>query len=241
MSNLIIVESPAKAKTIEKYLGKGYQVIASMGHVRDLPKSTIGVDFENDFTPKYITIKGKGDLVKKLKLAAKKSDKIFLATDPDREGEAISWHLAHILGMDITQKNRITFNEITKTGVKYGMSHPRVIDQDLVDAQQARRILDRIVGYKLSPFLWQKVKKGLSAGRVQSVAVRLIVDREREITAFKVEEYWSIDAKLKVDTAKKTFGSKLSYHNGKKVAINKKEEANIILNEVKLENFIVSN
>lgn len=241
MSSLIIVESPAKAKTIEKYLGKGYQVIASMGHVRDLPKSTIGVDFENNFTPKYITIKGKGDLVKKLKLAAKKSDKVYLATDPDREGEAISWHLAHILGLDTLEKNRITFNEITKTGVKYGMSHPRVIDQDLVDAQQARRILDRIVGYKLSPFLWQKVKKGLSAGRVQSVAVRLIVDREREITAFKVEEYWSIDAKLKADTAKKTFGAKLTHQDGKKIEVKNEQEANVILDAVKLEKFSVSN
>ena len=184
MSNLVIVESPAKAKTIKKYLGKNYEVVASMGHVRDLPKSTLGVDVDNGFTPKYINIRKQSDTIKALKDAAKKCDKIYLATDPDREGEAISWHLANLLKLDVTAKNRITFNEITKTGVKEGMAHPRQIDMDLFDAQQARRILDRIVGYKLSPFLWKKVRPGLSAGRVQSVTVRIIVDRENEIRNF---------------------------------------------------------
>lgn len=181
LSNLVIVESPAKAKTIKKYLGKDFEVVASMGHVRDLPKSKFGVDVDHDFTPMYVDIKGKEDLIKDLKKAAKKSDAIFLATDPDREGEAISWHLAQMLGVDMNQPNRVTFNEITKSGVKYGMDHPRMIDVKLVDAQQARRVLDRIVGYKISPFLWRKVRKGLSAGRVQSVAVRIIMDREEEI------------------------------------------------------------
>ena len=181
---------------IKKYLGKDFEVVASMGHVRDLPKSKFGVDVDHDFTPMYVDIKGKEDLIKDLKKAAKKSDAIFLATDPDREGEAISWHLAQMLGVDMNQPNRVTFNEITKSGVKYGMDHPRMIDVKLVDAQQARRVLDRIVGYKISPFLWRKVRKGLSAGRVQSVAVRIIMDREEEIRAFKQQEYWSIDAKL---------------------------------------------
>lgn len=196
MSNLVIVESPAKAKTIQKYLGKDYSVLASNGHIRDLPKSKLGVDVDNNFEPMYTEIKGKETLVKTLKKEAKKSEKVYLATDPDREGEAISWHLAHLLDLDLEEANRVTFNEITKTGVQDGMSHPRKIDQDLVNAQQARRILDRIVGYKLSPFLWRKVRKGLSAGRVQSVAVRLIVDREEEIRKFKTEEYWTIDASL---------------------------------------------
>ena len=196
LSNLVIVESPAKAKTIKKYLGKDFDVVASMGHVRDLPKSKLGVDVEHEFSPIYVDIKGKEDLIKDLKKKAKKSETIYLATDPDREGEAISWHLAQMLGVDLHEPNRVTFNEITKTGVRYGMDHPREIDEKLVDAQQARRILDRIVGYKLSPFLWRKVRKGLSAGRVQSVAVRIIVDREEEIRAFKQQEYWSIDAKL---------------------------------------------
>ena len=195
MSDLVIVESPAKAKTIQKYLGPGYEVVASMGHVRDLPKSKLSVDIEHDFAPTYIEMKGKEDVIKDLKKRAKKSDTVYLATDPDREGEAISWHLAQMLHLDLNADNRVAFNEITKTGVQAGMSNPHKIDIDLVNAQQARRILDRLVGYKLSPFLWKKVKRGLSAGRVQSVAVRLIVDREEEIKAFEPKEYWSIDAK----------------------------------------------
>ena len=218
LSNLVIVESPAKAKTIKKYLGKDYEVVASMGHVRDLPKSRLGVDPENGFAPQYVDIKGKEDLIRDLKKAAKKSDFVYLATDPDREGEAISWHLAQMLGVDMNQKNRVTFNEITKSGVRHGMENPRVIDQKLVDAQQARRILDRIVGYKLSPFLWRKVRKGLSAGRVQSVAVRIIMDREEEIRAFKQQEYWSIDAKLTAKGyAKKPFPAKLYSIDGNKL------------------------
>jgi DNA topoisomerase-1 len=197
MKNLVIVESPAKAKTIEKYLGKGFEVCASMGHLRDLPKSELGVDIENGFSPKYIPIQGKKELVKKLKTAAESSDRVYLATDPDREGEAISWHLKQLLNIDDKKAMRVTFNEITPTVVKREIEKPRNIDQNLVDAQQARRILDRIVGYKLSPFLWRKVKKGLSAGRVQSVAVKLIVDREREIEAFKPQEFWNITAELK--------------------------------------------
>ena len=194
MKNLVIVESPAKAKTIKKYLGKGYDVVASMGHVRDLPEKRLSVDIKKDFEPKYAIIKGKEELVNDLKEKAKKFDNIFLATDPDREGEAISWHLAYILGLDLSEKNRITFNEITKSGVNIGINSPRNVDMDLVNAQQARRILDRVVGYKLSPFLSQKIHKGLSAGRVQSVAVRIIVDREEEIRKFNPKEYWTIDA-----------------------------------------------
>ncbi len=206
--NLVIVESPAKAKTIKKYLGTKYEVTASMGHLRDLPKSQLGVDIENNFEPKYITIRGKGDLIANLKKAAKNSAKIFLATDPDREGEAISWHLATILGIDPTSDCRITFNEITKTAVKEAILNPRSINASLVDAQQARRVLDRIVGYQISPLLWKKVKKGLSAGRVQSVATKLIVDREREIDAFCEEEYWSIDVKLCNTSGKLPFDAK---------------------------------
>ncbi len=206
--NLVIVESPAKAKTIKKYLGTSYEVTASMGHLRDLPKSQLGVDLEHDFEPKYITIRGKGDLIAKLKKDAKNSAKVFLATDPDREGEAISWHLASLLGIDTGSPCRITFNEITKTAVKEAITKPRTIDGDLVDAQQARRVLDRIVGYQLSPLLWKKVKKGLSAGRVQSVATKLIVDREREIEAFEEEEYWTIDVKLTNDKGKQPFVAK---------------------------------
>lgn len=220
MSNLVIVESPAKAKTIKKYLGKGFEVVASMGHVRDLPKSKLGVDVDNGFAPQYVDIKGKEDLIKDLKKAAEKSDSIYLATDPDREGEAISWHLAQMLGVDMKEQNRVTFNEITKSGVQYGMEHPRTIDEKLVDAQQARRILDRIVGYKISPFLWRKVRKGLSAGRVQSVAVRIIMDREEEIRAFKQQEYWSIDAMLAAKGyAKKPFPAKLYAIDGKKLEL----------------------
>ena len=245
MSNLVIVESPAKAKTIQKYLGKGYEVVASMGHVRDLPKSKLGVDPENGFSPMYVDIKGKEDLIRDLKKAAKKSDTIYLATDPDREGEAISWHLAQLLGVDMTQQNRVTFNEITKGGVKYGMEHPRVIDQKLVDAQQARRILDRIVGYKLSPFLWRKVRKGLSAGRVQSVAVRIIVDREEEIRAFKQQEYWSIDAKLAANgQPKRPFPAKLYSIDGKKLelaAIPDEQSARAIVADLEGAEYIVQN
>ncbi len=196
MAKLVIVESPAKAKTIGKYLGKDYTVTASMGHIRDLPASQLGIDVDNNYEPQYINIKGKQKLIKELKAAAKKSDGVLLATDPDREGEAISWHLANVLGLDPTDCNRVTFDEITKKGVKEGMAHPRAIYQDLVDAQQARRVLDRLVGYKLSPFLWRKIRRGLSAGRVQSVAVRLIDDREKEIEAFVPEEYWNVDATL---------------------------------------------
>ncbi|NLA76972.1 MAG: DNA topoisomerase I, partial [Clostridiales bacterium] len=190
MSKLVIVESPAKAKTIKKYLGAGYEVTASMGHVRDLPAAKLSVDVKNDFAPKYAIIKGKEKLVKELQEKAAGSEKVFLATDPDREGEAISWHLATILGLDLNDKNRVKFNEINKTSVKAGIDHPETVDVNLVNAQQARRILDRLVGYKLSPFVSQKIRRGLSAGRVQSVAVRLIVDREEEIKAFVPEEYW---------------------------------------------------
>ena len=196
MSKLVIVESAAKAKTIEKYLGPGYKVVASIGHVRDLPKSLLGVDIENKFKPRYMDIPGKTALIRQLKNAASNSDQVLLATDPDREGEAISWHLAQILKVDINENNRVTFNEITKNGVLQGMANPRRIDMNLVNAQQARRILDRIVGYKISPFLWKKIRKGLSAGRVQSAAVRIIVDREEEIRAFVSEEYWTIDAQF---------------------------------------------
>ena len=184
MAKLVIVESPAKAKTIKKYLGRGYDVIASMGHVRDLPKTKMGIDIEHNFEPQYINIKGKGKLINELKAAAKKADTVYLASDPDREGEAISWHLSQLLKLDPDQPNRVTFNEITKSGVTAGMKSPRKIDENLFHAQQARRLLDRIVGYELSPFLWRKVRKGLSAGRVQSTVVKLIVDRENEIRAF---------------------------------------------------------
>ena len=211
MSKLVIVESPAKAKTIQKYLGKGYDVIASMGHVRDLPENRLSVDVKKHFQPKYTVIKGKEKLVEELEKMADKSEAVFLATDPDREGEAISWHLAYLLKLDPEDQNRVTFNEITKTGVTNGMAHPRGIDIDLVNAQQARRILDRLVGYKLSPFLSQKIRRGLSAGRVQSVAVRLVVDREEEIRAFKPEEYWSIDAKFIPKGSRKQFPAAL-YH-----------------------------
>ena len=190
--NLVIVESPAKAKTIKKFLGRNYKVEASMGHVRDLPKSQLGVDIENDFEPKYITIRGKGEILNKLRKEAKTAKRVLLATDPDREGEAISWHLAHILKIESDSPCRIEFNEITGTAVKEAVKKPRPINKDLVDAQQARRVLDRLVGYQISPLLWRKIRKGLSAGRVQSVATRLICDREREIQSFVPEEYWSL-------------------------------------------------
>ena len=227
-SNLVIVESPAKAKTIKKYLGSGYEVVASMGHIRDLPKSKLGVDVDNHFNPQYVEIKGKEDLIKSLKKDAKNSDTVYLATDPDREGEAISWHLAHLLKLDVENANRVTFNEITKSGVQAGMQSPRRIDIDLVNAQQARRILDRVVGYKLSPFLWRKVRRGLSAGRVQSVAVRLIVDREEEIRRFVSDEYWTIDAKLSGKGSRKIFPAKF-HGKDKKIEIKSKEQADAIL------------
>ena len=232
MSNLVIVESPAKAKTIKKYLGKDFDVVASMGHVRDLPEARLCVDIKNNFTPRYEVIKGKEELVDKLKKAAAKSDAVYLATDPDREGEAISWHLAYLLGLELDDKNRIEFNEITKTGVQNGMGHPRAIDIDLVNAQQARRILDRLMGYKLSPFLSQKIRRGLSAGRVQSVAVRIIVDREEEIRAFKPEEYWSIDAKFIPKGSRKSFPASLYGDEKGKLKITNEEQAAQILKDL---------
>ena len=229
-TRLVIVESPAKAKTIGKYLGRGYTVTASMGHIRDLPASTLGIDVENNYQPKYIIIKGKNALVKELKAEAKQAETVYLATDPDREGEAISWHLASVLGLDPAAPNRVTFDEITKKGIQEGMAHPRAIDMDLFNAQQARRELDRLVGYKLSPFLWHKVRKGLSAGRVQSVAVRLIRDRELEIEQFKPEEYWNIDASLKPRGSGAAFTARLSAGaDGKKLTVRNKEEADAIV------------
>ena len=240
--NLVIVESPAKAKTIKKYLGKDFEVVASMGHIRDLPKSKFGVDVENNFEPHYINMRDKSDVIKELKKQAKKSDTIYLATDPDREGEAISWHLAQLLNLNMNDNNRVTFNEITKTGVQNGMNNPRQIDIDLVNAQQTRRILDRIVGYQLSPFLWKKVKRGLSAGRVQSVTVRLIVDREREIRSFVPVEYWSVDAKFTTKgKARKTFPSKLVTIDGEKVELHTEEETNKILARLEGKKFEVTN
>ena len=241
MSNLVIVESPAKAKTIQKYLGSDYEVLASMGHVRDLPKSKLGVDVEHDFQPQYLDIKGKGDLIKKLKQTAAKSSHVYLATDPDREGEAISWHLSQMLGLNEEDPNRVTFNEITKSGVQSGMEHPRKIDLDLVNAQQARRILDRIVGYKISPFLWRKVRRGLSAGRVQSVAVRIIVDREKEIEKFKPEEYWTLDAKMRKKGYQKQFGATFYGDQKGKIKLHNKEEADAILAKLQDAEYIVSN
>ena len=225
MSDLVIVESPAKAKTIKKYLGGNYEVIASMGHVRDLPKARLSVDIKKKFAPKYEIIKGKEKLVEELKDLAEKSDKIYLATDPDREGEAISWHLAYILGLPLDDNNRVEFNEITKNGVTNGMAHPRSINIDLVNAQQARRILDRLVGYKLSPFISQKIRRGLSAGRVQSVAVRIIVDREAEIRKFKPEEYWTIDAKFIPKGSRKSFSASLYSDANGKIKIENQEQA----------------
>ncbi|MBQ6928680.1 MAG: type I DNA topoisomerase [Oscillospiraceae bacterium] len=223
MSKLVIVESPAKAKTIKKYLGEDYNVIASMGHIRDLPKAQMGVDIEDNFKPRYINIPGKSKLIRELKTAAAESEMVYLATDPDREGEAISWHLAHILKLDTAQQNRVTFGEITKKGVTEGMANKRTIDEDLINAQQARRILDRIVGYKLSPFLWEKIKGGLSAGRVQSVAVKLIVDRHREIESFVPQEYWNIDATLAAGSKK--FKARYYGTNGEKVAVDNETQA----------------
>lgn len=236
---LVIVESPAKAKTINKYLGKNYTVIASMGHMRDLPKSQLGIDIENGYEPKYITIRGKGDLLAKLKKAAKAADKVYLATDPDREGEAISWHLANILDIDMSKKCRITFNEITKEAVTASIKGARPIDERLVDAQQARRVLDRIVGYKISPILWKKVKKGLSAGRVQSVATKLVVDREREIIAFEPKEYWTLTALLGAEGEKKTLETRFYGKGSKKKELKNAEETAAIKEKVENAPFVV--
>ncbi|CAD7360013.1 MULTISPECIES: type I DNA topoisomerase [Staphylococcus] len=237
--NLVIVESPAKAKTIEKYLGKKYKVIASMGHVRDLPRSQMGVDVEDNYEPKYITIRGKGPVVKDLKRHAKKAKKVFLASDPDREGEAIAWHLANILELEDSKENRVVFNEITKDAVKESFKHPRGIEMDLVDAQQARRILDRLVGYNISPVLWKKVKKGLSAGRVQSVALRLIIDRENEIRNFKPEEYWSIEGEFRYGKSK--FNAKFLHYKGKPYKLTNKDDVAVITKALDGDRFTVSN
>ena len=237
---LIIVESPAKANTIKKFLGGSTKVVASMGHIRDLPKSKLGIDIEHDFEPEYINIRGKGDLIKSLKTDAKKAKKVYLATDPDREGEAIAWHLAKILENDKDKITRVTFNEITKTAVQKAIKEPRNIDLNTVDAQQARRVLDRIVGYKISPILWKKVKRGLSAGRVQSVAVKLIVDRENEIENFIPEEYWNIYADLKDEKSKKQFEARFYGKNGKKQEIHSKEEIDKILKTIEKAKYTVS-
>ena len=235
--NLVIVESPAKAKTIEKYLGRNYKVLASVGHIRDLKKSTMSVDFENNYEPEYINIRGKGPLINDLKKEAKKAKQVYLASDQDREGEAISWHLAHILNLDEHDKNRVVFNEITKDAVKNAFKEPRQIDMDLVDAQQARRVLDRIVGYSISPILWKKVKKGLSAGRVQSVALKLIIDRENEINAFKPEEYWTIDGTFKKGA--RQFQASFYSINGKKMKLATNDDVKNVLSQIKSNEFTV--
>ncbi len=239
MADLIIVESPSKAKTLKNYLGSGYEVIASKGHVRDLPAAKLSVDIKKDFAPKYSIVKGKEKLVKELKAAVAESDEVFLATDPDREGEAISWHLAEILGLDLNKANRVTFNEITRTGVKHGMENPRKVDLDLVNAQQARRILDRLVGYKLSPFVSQKIRRGLSAGRVQSVAVRMIVDRENEIRAFNPEEYWTIDAKF-TTAAKRVLNADFYGDETGKVELKNEAEAKAFLERLEGASYYIS-
>ncbi|WP_416826861.1 type I DNA topoisomerase [Ectobacillus polymachus] len=236
---LVIVESPSKAKTIEKYLGKKYKVIASMGHVRDLPKSQMGIEIDNNYTPKYITIRGKGPVLRDLKLAAKKVKKVYLAADPDREGEAIAWHLANMLQVDTSSDCRVVFNEITKDAIKESFKHPRAINMDLVDAQQARRVLDRLVGYNMSPLLWKKVKKGLSAGRVQSVAVRLIMEREREIKSFIPEEFWTIKAKFEKDN--EVFEASFYGVNGEKKELHSESDVKDILSQLKTKQFIVEN
>lgn len=240
MSNLVIVESPSKAKTVQKYLGPGFEVMASMGHVRDLQKSKLSVDIENGFAPVYVPMKDKEEVIKNLKAAAKKADTVYLAGDPDREGEAISWHLAQLLDIPEDAPVRVTFNEITKTGVQAGMAHPRCIDENLVNAQQARRILDRIVGYKLSPFLWKKVRRGLSAGRVQSVAVKMIVDREKQINAFKPEEYWSIEGKFTAPSSKKQFDASFVGLDGEKTELKNEEQTNAVLERIKGADFVVT-
>ena len=240
MSNLVIVESPAKAKTIKKYLGKDYDVVASMGHVRDLPSARLSVDINNNFAPRYEIIKGKEKLVNELVELSQNCENVYLATDPDREGEAISWHLAYLLDLDLDKSNRVEFNEITKNGIANGMANPRSINIDLVNAQQARRILDRIVGYKLSPFVSQKIHRGLSAGRVQSVAVRIVVDRELEIRAFKPEEYWSIDAKFVPKGSRKSFPAALYGNEDGKIKITCKEEADKIIADLDGAEFVIS-
>ena len=237
--NLIIVESPAKSKTIKKFLGKNYEVVASNGHVRDMPKSQMGIDFDNDFEPKYITIRGKGELLAKLRKEVKKADHVYLATDPDREGEAISWHLCFALKLDPKKTSRITFNEITKNAVRQSLKQSRQIDMDLVDAQQARRVLDRMVGYSISPLLWDKVKRGLSAGRVQSVALRIIADREAEIDAFIPQEYWSLEGVFQLEGSKKPLLAKY-YGNPEKADIRSKEEIDKIMAELKGARYKVS-
>ncbi|MGN0172357.1 MAG: type I DNA topoisomerase [Acutalibacteraceae bacterium] len=239
MSTLIIVESPTKVKTIQKYLGDGYRVMASTGHIRDLPKTLLGVDIEHGFKPRYVDIPGKSALIRQLRAAAAESDRVLLATDPDREGEAISWHLAQILGIDPKEKNRVEFNEITKTGVSQGLQNPHSIDMNLVNAQQARRILDRIVGYKLSPFLWKKIRKGLSAGRVQSAAVRIVVDREEEIRAFVSEEYWTVDALLSVTPKGKKFPAKLYADRNGKLEVHSAEQSDAIVSALQNAAFTV--
>ncbi len=238
MADLIIVESPSKAKTLKNYLGSGYNIVASKGHIRDLPAARLSVDVKNDFAPKYSIVKGKEKLVKELKTAVAESDEVYLATDPDREGEAISWHLAEILGLDLNKLNRVTFNEITKTGVKNGMASPRKVDLDLVNAQQARRILDRLVGYKLSPFVSQKIRRGLSAGRVQSVAVRMIVDRENEIRAFVPEEYWSLEAKFSV--SRKTLTASFYGDETGKIELKNQEQTDEIISRLDGAKYFIS-
>ncbi|MBR6444419.1 MAG: type I DNA topoisomerase, partial [Firmicutes bacterium] len=234
---LVIVESPSKAKTIGKFLGSSYRVVASVGHVRDLPKSKLGVDKANDFEPQYINIRGKGDVIKELKKEAKNASKVLLATDPDREGEAISWHIAHILDIDEKEPCRIVFNEITKKAIKESVKNPRPIDLKLVDAQQARRVLDRLVGYEISPLLWRKIKRGLSAGRVQSAALKTICDRERERRAFVPEEYWTMTVRLKKD---KEFEAKLAEKNGRKITIKTKEESDKVISELDEKGYTVT-
>ncbi len=238
---LVIVESPAKAKTIEKFLGRNYKVKASIGHVRDLPKSKMGIDIESDFDPNYITIRGKGPVIKELRTAAKKADKIFLATDPDREGEAIAWHLAFLLNVDPEEACRVSFHEITKDAIKSAIKTPRKIDINLVDAQQARRILDRLVGYGISPLLWRKIRKGLSAGRVQSVATKMICDKEALIKAFVPEEYWEINSKLISGGSKKIFDAQFKGKNGKKLPITNQEESDAILTDLESNQYVISN
>ena len=240
MSDLVIVESPTKIHTVQRTLGSDYKVVACVGHIRDLPKSKLSVDVEHGFEPTYVDIKGKEKIIADIKKLAKKAKHVYFAIDPDREGEAISWHLACMLGLDLNDKNRVTFNEITKTGVEAGMASPRSIDMNTVNAQQARRILDRIVGYKLSPFLWKKVRRGLSAGRVQSVAVRMIVDRENEIRSFVPVEYWSIEASLLANSSKKAFASKLATVDGKKAELKTKQDTDAVLAKIDGAKFIVS-
>ena len=237
---LVIVESPAKVKTVKKFLGSNYEVAASMGHVRDLPKSSLGIDVEHDFEPKYITIRGKGELLASLRKSAKKAEKVYLATDPDREGEAISWHLSKALKLDEKKMRRITFNEITKTAIKASIKEARDIDMNLVDEQQARRCLDRMVGYEISPVLWKKIKRGLSAGRVQSVALRIIADREDEINAFIPKEYWTLDAHFAIPKEKKPLIAKFYGKEGEKYTISSEKEMNRILEDLDGAEFVVS-